>query len=64
MKPGDDISIKATVLRVENNLLHAQTADGQLIQTSAANAEPEVKSVDLSEHKAILNSPENKSRRK
>lgn len=76
MKTGDSIFIQAKVLRVTGKRLDAQTADGQLIQTDVSNvmneektdAKKEVKpktaekkSVGLSEHKAELNAPENKS---
>ena len=79
MKPGDSIFIKATVLRVEGKRLDAQTADGQLIQTAVENVMTEEKqsskkeekpkaaenkSVGLSEHKAELHAPENKSSKK
>ena len=62
MKSGDEISIKATVLRVEGKRLDAQTPDGQLIQTHVSNARlHEQKSVkNAPENKAIKNAPENK----
>lgn len=50
MKAGDQIDIKAVVLRVEGDRVDAQTANGQLIQTDVKN---------VAEHKA-LNAPENK----
>ena len=37
MKAGDLITIKATVLRVDGDFLHAQTPNGQLIQTDISN---------------------------
>lgn len=54
MTAGEQITIKATVLRVDGNRVDAQTANGQLIQTDLSN-------VETAENKAILNSPENKS---
>lgn len=78
MNPGDSILIQAKVLRVEGSRLDAQTADGQLIQTDVSNVmkeekrpaakkeekTAEKKSVGLSEHKAELHAPENKSSKK
>lgn len=77
MKQGDQITIKATVLRVDAGFIHAQTPNGQLIQTDISNCmkedeklekdekreklKPEKKSVPPAENKAILNAPENKS---
>ena len=52
MKAGEQINIKATVLRVDGERVDAQTANGQLIQTDKSN---------VIEHKAILNAPENKA---
>ncbi len=64
MKPGDTIYLKMTVLRVEGNRVDAQTPSGQLVQVPIEGIE--TKPVDLPEHKAVLNAPENKnvSRRK
>lgn len=51
MNPGDNINIKASVLRVEGDRVDAQTANGQLIQTDKTN---------VAEYKAVLNAPANK----
>ncbi len=51
MKAGDEINIKAVVLRVDGSRVDAQTANGQLIQTDVSN---------VVEHKAIFPSQENK----
>ncbi len=37
MKPGDEITIKARVLRVDGDRVDTQTSDGQLIQTDVSN---------------------------
>ena len=52
MKAGESIFIQATVLRVDGDRVDAQTGNGQLIQTDKSN---------VVEHKAVLNSPENKA---
>lgn len=39
MNAGDEIRIKATVLRVDDERVDAQTPDGQLIQTKVGNTE-------------------------
>lgn len=63
MKPGETVIINATILRVDSERVHAQTRDGQLIQTSVGNAEIKPEN-SPAQHKAILHAPENKSRRK
>ncbi len=52
MKPGDSINIKATVLRVDGNFLHAQTANGQLIQTDVSNVMKEEKLAEAKKGKS------------
>lgn len=39
MQAGDEVKIKAKVLRVDGNRVDAQTPSGQLIQTDVANVE-------------------------
>jgi hypothetical protein len=66
MKSGEEILIKATVLRVDGTRLDAQTPDGQLIQTHVSNACLSERSKAIKnapENKAVLNAPENKSKK-
>lgn len=54
MKAGEKIDFRATVLRVDGDRVDAQISNGQLIQMDKSN---------VVEHKAVLNSPENKAAR-
>lgn len=68
MKPGDEITIKATVLRVDGDRVDAQTPDGQLIQTDASNVQamptrPIILAGGAIEHDAREASKGNRSRR-
>lgn len=50
MKPGEIITVKATVLRVDGKRVDAQLGNGELLQTHVANVE----------NKQIKSAPENK----
>jgi len=67
-KPGDEVQVKATVVRMRGTNAEMQLADGQLLRTPAENVElqqmqqpTEEKAVTRApEDKAIRHSPENK----
>jgi hypothetical protein len=61
MKIGDSITIQATVLRVDGEKLHAQTANGQLIQTDVSNCMKDEKEPTAIKQPEKPKTPEKKS---
>jgi hypothetical protein len=66
--PGEVISIKATVLRMRDDKVEAQTKDGQLLRIPAKDAmlvqppkEPKSKATTTAPENKAVTLPENKS---